>query len=152
MADLFALEEFAAYLQVDLADLKTATVELLRDLAAGLIAEIATFEDDVYPVRVKAIALAAVARPYSNPEGLQSITETVGAVNGTKRWDAGQLGVYLTDAERIDIRGAAGISSSRALWTLGVTKVADDEGTIYVPTGPAPSGYPFPWYADDVTL
>jgi hypothetical protein len=92
MADIATLPELASALQ---SDLDTATANLLLlDLAQGLIEEeIGT--RDPWPKTAKAIALAAAARSYRNPDGVKR--RTVGSV--TQEFNAEEMGVYLTDQE-----------------------------------------------------
>lgn len=92
MTDIATVEEFASFLQCDL-DTATANL-LLLDLAQGLVAEVIG-ELDPWPVSAKAVALAAAARSYRNPEGVKR--ETVGGV--TVEYNPEDLGVYLTDSE-----------------------------------------------------
>lgn len=93
MADIASLPEFASFLQIDL-DTATANL-LLLELAQGLVAEVIG-EQDPWPTTAKAVALAAAGRSYRNPDGLKR--ETVGGV--TSEYNAEEMGVYLTDAER----------------------------------------------------
>lgn len=92
MADIATVEELASFLQCDL-DTATANL-LLLELAQGLITEVIG-DLDPWPVSAKAVALAAAARSYRNPEGVKR--ETVGGV--TVEYNPEDLGVYLTDSE-----------------------------------------------------
>lgn len=100
---IYTPEEFASYVQ---SDVDTATALLLRDLVTGLIDELADFAG-VYPASVKAVALTAAARAYSNPSGL--ISETVGDYSYRR---AGGSGVYLTSEEKAQIITASGAEQS----------------------------------------
>jgi hypothetical protein len=73
---------------------------LLLELAEGLVIE-ELGELDVYPVRAKAVVLAAAARAFTNPAGLRQ--ESVGSVS--RSYGSAELGVYLTDAEVAKLHG-----------------------------------------------
>lgn len=96
MVAIATLPEFASFLQTDL-DTATANL-LLLDLAQGLlVAEIG--DQNPWPSVAKATALAAAGRSYRNPEAV--IRDIVG---GTQtHYNAEQMGVYLTEAERLSL-------------------------------------------------
>lgn len=106
MADLFTLDEFAAYLQID--DLNETTATLLLELTTGVIESVATFPDG-WPANVKAIGLTVTARAYNNPQGV--VSESMGAYSYTRNQGERRTGVFLTDEERSAIAIAAGVSS-----------------------------------------
>lgn len=98
MADIATVPELASALQ---SDLDTATANLLLlDLAQGLIVELIG-DQTTWPKTAKAIALAAAARAYRNPEGLRQ--DTVGATTGIYNDPLYRMGVFLSDAERADL-------------------------------------------------
>lgn len=98
------------------------------------------------PDEVAAIVVQAAARVWSNPDGLTSVTID----DSTRRWgDAAAAGLYLTAAERDTLAPYRASASSTGLGTIGITRGDLGNDTIYVPTGPPPSGPPFPWYSTD---
>lgn len=100
----------------------------------------------VVPDDVAAIVVQVAARVWSNPDGLTSVTID----DSTRRWgESGTAGLYLTAAEKEMLQGYRSSSSSTGLGSIGITRGDVGHDTIYVPTGPPPSGYPFPWYAAD---
>jgi hypothetical protein len=99
------------------------------------------------PDDVAAVTVQVAARVWSNPEFVESITID----DSTRRWgSAGGQGVYLTEHEKDALSGYRTGSSSTGLSTLGLTRGSGVlDPNVYVPTGPPPSGPPFPWYSDD---
>lgn len=98
---------------------------------------------------ITAAVVASAARAYANPSGF--IQEAVGPFSGTRHRDAGD-GVFLTATERRSITDAVAALQGRTapgLWTLGTTRNDPLGDTVYVPTGPAPSGYPFPFLTSE---
>lgn len=81
------------------------------DLVNGLVDEMGPYPSTFggEPVTVRLVRLNAAARAWRNPEGATSRTETIDDWSETKRFDRSQPlgGVYLTDAERRDLRAAA---------------------------------------------
>lgn len=127
MSDLFELTELAALVQTEVDD---TTGTLLRTLVTGLIAgEIPSYDLDAEPVApvVKAVALAAAARAYTNPQGLAS--ETVGSYSYSRGSDNRNGGVYLTQDERALLRRVA-FPNRPGLGTL--TAVRGIGSTLYV--------------------
>jgi len=100
----FTPAELAAYLRLPSADeLDTARAELLGALAGGLIAPIIVSVPALATdVRVKGIALEVVARAYRNPEGY--VEESLDDWRGKLPEAAARAGVYLTNAERAELR------------------------------------------------
>ena len=111
---LYTLEEFASYVQ---SDVDTYTATLLRDLVTGLIDAVVgdTFDPDAGTVTQKAVALEAARRAYQNPNGTTSTTVSIDDYSRTDRWEmarlADRLGVFLTAAERADLRGLPRVRS-----------------------------------------
>lgn len=125
------------------------------DLAAGAVLDMASavvrayvrtdYVDAPVPDAARIVTVEVAYRVWRNPDGL--IGDGIDDV--TRRWsDRSGDGFYLTAAEKLVLDGLRS-DGGGGLWTLGVTKNDIDADTAYVPTGPPPSGYPFPWYAAD---
>lgn len=100
---------------------------------------------DAVPDEVAAVTVQVAARVWVNPSGLESVTLD----DGTRRWgSAGGLGVYLTESEK-EILSAHIEGGSPDLGTVSFATGTVGNRTVYVPTGPPPSGQPFPWYSAD---
>ena len=86
-------------------------------------------------------------RVWTNPDGLVGD----GIDDANRRWaeSSAAEGFYLTKANKLILDSLRTPAASRGIWTLGVEKGDAYLDTIYVPTAPEPSGYPFPWYAAD---
>jgi hypothetical protein len=98
------------------------------------------------PDEVAAIVVQVAARVWANPTG--AVQWTKGPFSERYSDDAA-LGLYLTDAEKSALSRYRSAAPS-GLGVLSTTRGDDYADTVYVPTGPPPSGYPFPWYdADD---
>ena len=99
------------------------------------------------PDDVKGVVVQIAARVWLNPGSLESVT----ADDATRRWGTGGgLGLRLTDADK-DILSNYMTGVSPDIGSLGIKINDNRDSTIYVPTGPPPSGPPFPWYdADDL--
>ena len=100
------------------------------------------------PDIVRDVVVRVAARAWRNPEDLDSVTLD----DGTKRW-GNVRGLVLTEEDREDLdQFRTGSALPNGIGTVSTYR--DDGGlddTVYVPTGPPPAGYPFPWYsADDV--
>lgn len=99
---------------------------------------------DEVPDVVAAIVVQAAARVWVNPAGLTSITVD----DATRRWgESGTAGLYLTAAEKDALADFSADGGAVGIGTLSVTRGTSGSETIYVPTAPAPSGPPFPWYS-----
>lgn len=126
MADFFTPEELAAYLQ---ADVDTATALLLRDLVTAVIEDAAGKSYAATPTApgvLRAVALAAAARAYTNPQGVAS--ESIDDYSYRRAGD-GRGGVYLTAEERRAVRKAA-VTSRIGLGTLRMTR--SPRSTVFV--------------------
>ena len=101
------------------------------------------------PDDASVIVVQVAARVWMNPSGLESVTLD----DGTRRWGSnGGLGVYLTESEK-EILSAHVDGPPADLGTVSFTTGTGYDSTVYVPTGPPPSGQPFPWYdANDPLL
>lgn len=100
---------------------------------------------DPVPDAAKVVTIEVAYRVWRNPEGLigDSVDDT------SRRFvDRSADGFYLTAAEKL-VLDPLRTGRTGGLWNLGVTKNDALADTVYVPTGPPPSGYPFPWYAAD---
>lgn len=96
------------------------------------------------PDIVRDVVVRVAARAWRNPEDLDSVTLD----DGTKRWGSTR-GLVLTDEDREDL---AAYRSDDTPSGIGIFSTYRDDvraDTIYVPTAPAPSGYPFPFLAAD---
>lgn len=96
------------------------------------------------PDAVAEVTVRVAARAWRNPEDLDSVTLD----DGTKRWGSVR-GLVLTDEDREDLAEWRGDEAPAGIGVLGTYRDDWTDDTIYVPTGPAPSGYDFPWYAAD---
>ena len=96
------------------------------------------------------VTIDVAYRVWTNPEGL--VGDAVDDAN--RRWSESSAseGFYLTKANKLILDSLRTPAASRGVWTLGVEKGDDYLGTVYVPTAPAPSGDPFPWYTADDPL
>ena len=103
----------------------------------------------VFPDAAVQVTVDVAYRVWTNPDAL--IAD--GIDDATRRWsDRAADGFYLTAANKLILDSLRTPASNGGLWTLGTTRGDDHLDTIYVPTGPPPSGYPFPWYAADDPL
>ena len=130
------------------------------DLRAGSVLSMASalvrayvgadYVDAEVPDAATQVTVDVAYRVWTNPDALVGD----GVDDGARRWSEATAseGFYLTKANKLILDSLRTPKSNGGLWTLGVEKGDDYTGTIYVPTGPAPSGYPFPWYAADDPL
>ena len=98
------------------------------------------------PADVVDIAVQAAARVYLSPANPNIRNWNKGPF-GEGYFDAAANGLYLTDEEKTVLNRFR--TAAFGLGTVSTTRGSVTDGTIYVPTGPEPSGYPFPWYAAD---
>lgn len=96
------------------------------------------------PDVVRDVVVRVAARVWRNPEDLDSVTLD----DGTKRWGSTR-GLVLTDEDREDLAAYRPNGMPNGIGTLGTYRDDCVSDTIYVPTGPAPSGYPFPFLSSD---
>lgn len=116
------------------------------DMASALVRSYVgkTWESDEVPDIAKHVTVDVAFRAWSNPEGL--VADAID--DGSRRWsERAADGFFLTAANKTMLDTLR--STRRGLWTLGATRGDEVVDTIYIPTGPPPSGYPFPWYASD---
>jgi hypothetical protein len=102
---------------------------------------------DEVPDAVAEVVVRIAGRVWRNPENLDSVTID----DGTKRWGSVR-GLALTDEDREDLDEFRAIGVPSGLGVVQTTRGEDWIDTLYVPTGPPPSGYDFPWYAADDPL
>lgn len=102
--------------------------------------------DDV-PDAVATIVVQAASRVWHNPSG--AVSWTKGPFSERYSESAVAAGLYLTDTEKELLAEFQTGQSATGLGTITFTSGAPGRNTLYVPTAPAPSGYPFPWYAAD---
>ena len=99
------------------------------------------------PDDVQSVALGVAFREWDNPRGAVQLTK---GPFTTRLAEAAGQGLYLTDTEKSTLDKYRERSLG-GLWSLQRTRGDEYVGqTGYVPTGPPPSGPPFPWYGDDV--
>lgn len=104
-----------------------------------------TWEDVDVPDDVIGVVVQVAARVWFNPAGL----EYHGVDDARRGWgQGGRLGLRLEPSDRETLAPHM-VDASSGLSTIGITTGAPTSDTIYVPTAPAPSGEPFPWYSTD---
>lgn len=140
MADFATLDQLAIRLgrmsEDSLTDAQRAQGELLLSLVSGLIRGTAgkAFDWDPSPASVvlRAIALEAAARVMTNPAGVRSESETLGAHQHAVSYPDGHGDVYLTAREAKLVRGAAGSRSATTMpgTTLDLLIEMRDTGEI----------------------
>jgi hypothetical protein len=139
------IADLAAWVGQDIAsdDLRAgAVLSAASSLVSGYAGK--DWSVDEAPDDVAAIVVQVAARVWSNPTGAVSWTKGPFSERYT---DNAALGLYLTEAEQTVLNRFRTVASG--LGTLSVTRGEGESDTIYVPTGPAPAGYPFPFYAAD---
>lgn len=103
-----------------------------------------TWETGEIPDDVASVTVQAAARVWLNPNG--AVAAAID--DGSLRWsEASAAGLYLTDADKAVLGAYQEAGEASGLGTLSVAGGSLLDDTIYVPTGPPPSGYPFPWYS-----
>lgn len=107
MTDLLLGQELASYLgQTESADL-----ELIAELASGVIMDAWLNPIDPVPARVRALAFTVAARAASNRKGLTSWTLSWDDTSRTERTsEASRAGVYLTDEELAELNPDMGLT------------------------------------------
>lgn len=99
------------------------------------------------PEDVAAVVVQVASRAWLNPNPNLKNWNKGPFAEGY--FDAASLGLYLSDVDKDALAIYRETGASTGLGTIGVTRGDSGFDTVYVPTGPAPSGYPFPWYAAD---
>lgn len=97
------------------------------------------------PDVVAAVVVQAAARVWANPHGAVAAALD----DGSLRWsEASASGLFLTDADKAVLDAyQEPEAGSFGLGTVSLAGGSLTDSTIYVPTGPPPAGYPFPWYS-----
>lgn len=101
--DIIATPELASYLRDDATDFAAASQ--IVELANGIVSEVLGDLESI-PTRAKAITLEVAARAYRNPGGW--VQESLDDWTGRRLDDTANAGVYLTDAERLELSGLVG--------------------------------------------
>lgn len=102
---------------------------------------------ETVPDDVAAVVVQVAARAWLNPNpNLRNWNKGPFAEG---YFDAASLGLHLTAADKDALAHYRNTGASTGLGTIGITRGDTGLDTVYVPTAPAPSGYPFPWYAAD---
>ena len=149
MATIYAtVEELAVLTRQQIAPDDAAALLVLRMASSTVRAYVgsAITEQwgDSIPQGAVDVTLDVASRVWTNPEGL--VADAID--DGRRQWDPSRAeGFYLTGSNKAvldELGGAA--TAARGLFTISTTRGDVDTDTVYVPTGPPPSGYPFPWY------
>lgn len=124
-----------------------AVLSAAANLVVGYAGKTADWIADVeVPADVSDIVVQVAARVYLSPPNPNVRNWTKGPF-AEGYFDAAGNGLYLTDEEKVTLDRFR--SSASGLGVLSTTREDPTTGTIYVPTGPPPAGYDFPWYAAD---
>lgn len=110
---MFTTEEFADYVQLDVGDIETGTLEVLKREALVLIRGVIPNLDPVdVPENVQVVALRVVARGYlrgttGTPFGATSMQQSAGEFSRSFGFTetSTQPGLWLTKQDRRDLRG-----------------------------------------------
>lgn len=149
---LAAVSDLAAWVGQDIPNSDPRAGAVLSAASALVRAEAGTtWVDDqdaltTVPDEVAAVVVQVASRVWSNPTGATAWTK--GPFSERYSEDVA-LGLYLTDAERAILARYRPSGTPSGLGVLSTTRGEDGSDTVYVPTGPLPSGYPFPWYGAD---
>lgn len=128
---------------IDADDARAAAVlSAATDLVRGYANR--AWDDATTPDEVSVVVIQVAARVWRNPSG--ALSRSAGPFSETYAQDVAQ-GMFLSAGEQ-SILNRYRVTAS-GLNTVTTTREDPRTGTIYVPTGPPPSGYPFPWYAAD---
>lgn len=148
---LASVPDLAAYVGEEIPEDDQRAGAVLRMASSVVRAYVGkTFEGGTVPDGAADVTLDMAARVWFNPAGLVQD----GVDDTTRRWAESKVseGFYLTAANKM-ILDSLRDRPQGGLYTLGVTRGDQSvNGTVYVPTGPPPSGYPFPWYDSDDPL
>lgn len=96
---------------------------------------------DTVPAEVSTIVVQMTARILASPDA--HVKTWVKGEFSETYFDTASLGLYLTDHEKAMLDGYR--RRRRGLSTLSTTRGDYEDSTLYVPTAPAPSGYPLPF-------
>lgn len=148
MPPLATVEDLAAWtgLSIEAGDPRAgALLSAASALVRGYTGEKWDGENAVAPDDVKYVVVQVAARAWINPSNLESITID----DATRRWgSSGVAGLRLEASDRDALAGYLE-NGSTGLGTISIAVNGRNDSTVYVPTGPPPSGYPFPWYSTD---
>lgn len=129
--------DVATRLRRDLSDAEKNAANAVIQLVTGLIAETLNEDDDwaadldPVPSYYKALCIKKAVAALANPEGVETLAETLGAYSYTTSYDAGQgVDIELTERERRRILRIARGGSLQS-----VTQVSPYSGDD-VPTDP----------------
>lgn len=148
---LATVEDLSAFVDEDIDDTNRRAAAVLR-MASNFVrayTRIAWGSGDHLdvPESIADVVVDVAARMWFNPEALVN-----DQIDDSRRgWgDSAAEGMYLTAANKAMLAPHVAKSPSvGGLRTVGTTRTDfPADGTIYVPTGPPPSGYPFPWYTE----
>lgn len=105
------------------------------------------WDDEGIPDGARDVTIDVAARVWLNPGGLER-----DAIDDVQRGFGQQAHerFYLTAANRMILDALR--PRTGGLFTVSVAAAEPPLDTIFVPTGPPPSGYPFPWYDVDDPL
>lgn len=112
--DFITGAELASYLRVEQDD----AIDLYTDLANGLISDFLGLSEgetlDPVPTATRTIAFEVAGRAYRNPDGLTS--EAIDDYKYSRPAATRNAGVYLTDDEKDELRGATGTPRALVGW------------------------------------
>ena len=128
-------------------DANNAQAGSVLDMASALVRAYVGSDLESFPDAAVQVTVDVAYRVWTNPDALVGD----GIDDSSRRWaeSTASEGFYLTKSNKMILDSLRTPASNGGLWTLGTTRGDDYLDTIYVPTGPPPSGYPFPWYAAD---
>jgi hypothetical protein len=124
-----------------------AVLSAASNLVIGYAGKTADWTTGVeVPADVADVVIQVAARVYLSPANTNVRQWTKGPFT-EGYFDAAGNGLYLTDEEKSVLDRFR--TTASGLGVLSTTREDPNTGTIYVPTGPPPAGYDFPWYAAD---
>lgn len=146
---LATVADLSARANEDIEDTDLHAQSILSMASSVVRAYVGTDFVDVDPIPDGAtqVTVDVAYRVWSNPDSLVRD----GIDDAQRGWSerTASEGFYLTAANKLVLNSLRKPRSNRGLWTLGVEKGDDYRDTVYVPTAPAPSGYPFPFLSTD---
>lgn len=136
MADFATLNDLAIRLgrvtSGDLTTAQTAQGNMLLTIATDLIIDAVDRDRDwaaglvEVPVVLRAVCLEVCARVMTNPAGVRSENEALGAHSHAVSYPDGAGALYLTDRERKLVRGAASVALSGSATLLSLADTIAD--------------------------
>ncbi len=148
-APLASPTDLGDFLDEEIAEDDPRAVSVLS-IASNLVRAYVGWAEDpeVVPSAATDVTIDVAARVWLNPAGLESDgIDDVQRRFGAKAHER----FYLTAANKMMLDPLRPKTRTGGLYTVSVHDGRTDS-TIYVPTGPPPSGQPFPWYAADDPL